>query len=267
MIAIPSINKQYYCLVASLGQWGQDSDPTRIDFTAIRSEIADELSVEDGEAMELLYSYYDVENLLAAIRESDLQHNSLGNFTEQQIAAEIAAAGTDDEPFESQLPPELRYALDVYQGRVEIGDDEPDLTAVQKNIERSLLEGFYRRCEASPCEFLRRWAADDRLIRNTIAGADSAIGAVAEDTKECEWYAPLQEVLSTADFVEREHRMDTLRWNLSEQLSEGHYFDVAEILSYLIKLNILQRWALLSKERGRERFSKIVNSFTSKLKI
>lgn len=259
-----SNDRQYYCLVASLEQWGLDSDVARIDFGAIRAHIAEQLSDVDKEAIELLYSYYDVENLLAALRGSDLQHNSLGNLSHEQILAEIEAAGSDDEPFVSQLSPSLRFALDYYQGRIERDEDDEQ---TQTDIERSLLENFYRQCDVSKCNFLRDWAAADRSIRNVVAGSDAAIGALDEDVAEQTWYTPLKEVLATDDFVEREHKMDALRWNLAEDLAVGHDFDIACLMSYLIHLNILERWALLSKDRGRERFGKIVNSFTSKLKI
>lgn len=256
--------KQYYCLVASLEQLGLASDVSRIDFNAIRAEIAGELSAADIKAVELLYSYYDIENLLAALRGSDLQHNSLGNLSHEQILAEIAADGTDDEPFVSHLSPELRFALDYYQGRIETDEEQQQK---EKDIEGSLLQNFYRLCESSSCEFLRRWADADRSIRNVIAGSHYSIGAVSEDVAECEWYSDLQAVIATADFVEREHKMDALRWNLADELATGHDFDIAQIMDYLIHLNILQRWALLNKERGRERFETIVKSFSSKLKI
>ncbi|MEG0162525.1 MAG: DUF2764 family protein, partial [Mucinivorans sp.] len=74
-------------------------------------------------------------------------------------------------------------------------------------------------------------------------------------------------VISTTDFVEREHKMDALRWDLVDELTEGHYFDIDTVLGYIVCLNILQRWAYLNKEFGRTRFDKIVKSFTEKITI
>lgn len=253
----------YYCLISSLSELSLSCDARRINFTTVRAEIAEDLSARDRSAVELLYAYYDVENLLAAMRGSDLPHNELGNLTHEQILAEIEAKGSDDEPFVSLLPWAIRRSLDLYQGRIEADED----AEVISDIERALLMDFYRQCEASKVKFLERWATADRSIRNVAAGAQYAVGSMDEDYKEQSWWAAMSEVLSTVDFVEREHKMDALRWDLAEELSAGHYFDIDAVLAYVVCLNILQRWAYLNKDFGRERFEKIVKNFTDKITI
>ncbi|MEG0467464.1 MAG: DUF2764 family protein [Mucinivorans sp.] len=253
----------YYCLISSLAELSLATDPSRIDFAQVRADIAGELSASDKKAVELLYTYYDVENLLSAMRGSDLPHNELGNLTREQIEQELTTPGTEDEPFVSLLPGAIRRSLDLYRGRVEVDEDTPKV----EDIERALLLDFYRQCESSKVVFLSRWALADRSIRNTIAGSEYAIGQELVDVKEQSWFPALQAVISTTDFVEREHKMDALRWDLVDELTEGHYFDIDTVLGYIVCLNILQRWAYLNKEFGRTRFDKIVKSFTEKITI
>lgn len=253
----------YYCLISSLAELSLSSDARRIDFTALREQIVEELSARDKLVVELLYAYYDVENLLSALRASDLPHNELGNLTLEQIQMEITAPGTDDEPFVSLLPRAVRQTLDLYQGREEMGEEMEPIA----DIERALLMDFYRQCESSRSAFIKAWASADRRIRNEIAGVDYAVGELYDDDREQSWWSGLADVLATADFVEREHKMDAVRWDLVDLLTEGHYFDIDAVLGYIIKLNILQRWAYLNKEFGRERFEKIVKNFTEKVTI
>lgn len=253
----------YYCLIASLAELSLQTDAARTDFAALRQEIAGELSARDQKAAELLYGYYDVENLLAALRGSDVPHNELGNFSAAQIAEEVAAEGTDDEPFVSKLPTAVRGALDLYLGRVAVEEDEEQIERDQMSLERGLLAAFYRACEASSSGFLRRWADADRTMRNVVAGADFAVGELSEEYKESSWWAAMDEVLTTKDFVEREHKMDGVRWEVSDELATGHYFDLDAVLSYIVKLNILQRWAYLNKQTGRDRFGAMVKKFTA----
>ena len=255
----------YYCLIASLAELSLQTDAARIDFAAVRREIADELSARDRRSMELLYGYYDVENLLAALRGSDVPHNELGNLSKEQIEAEIAAEGTDDEPFVSLLPSSIRGALDLYLGRAaQDGDDDEAVERDQMALERTLLSAFYRECQTSPSAFLRAWADADRTMRNVVAGADAAVGDQPEDYKESSWWAGLEDVLSTKDFVEREHKLDAVRWELTEELAAGRFFDLDALLAYAVKLNILQRWAYLNKQVGRDRFEAMVKKFTAK---
>lgn len=261
----------YYCLIASLEQYTLASDARKIDFAELRAEIAQELSPADHRAVELLGGYYDVINILTAISGNDLPHNELGNLTKEQIEEEIAYVPSDDEPRTSLLPASVRYAIDLIKGNIEIDEDmEVDLS----NIERLLFENFYTECAASKCAYLREFIDIDRQMRNVTAGAELPIGVLDDQLKEKSWWAPLHEVLATADFVEREHKMDALRWKIADELTEpggldenGHYFDIAVVLNYVIKLNILQRWAMLSVDRGRHRFEQLVASFVEQGKI
>lgn len=263
----------YYCLIASLEQFTLSSDSRKIDFAELRAMIADELTPFDARSVELLGGYYDVINILAAIVGHGLPHNELGNLTAEQIAAEINAVPTDDEPYVSLLPASVRYALDMIKGNIEIDENsEVDIS----DVERLLLSNFYTEVASSKCAYLRSFVDIDRMMRNAIAADEQTtpIGPTSENPKEESWYAPLQEVLATDDFVAREHKMDALRWKIADELAEpggldenGHYFDIAIVLNYVIKLNILERWAMLGIESGRHRFEQMVASFTERGKI
>lgn len=261
----------YYCLIASLEQYTLASDARKIDFAELRTEIEGELSPTDHRAVDLLGGYYDVVNILTAISGNDLPHNGLGKLTKEQIDEEIHYVPSDDEPRVSLLPTSVRYALDLIKGNIEIDEDAPvDLS----DVERLLFENFYTECAASKCAYLREFVDIDRQMRNVIAGAELPIGQIDDQIKERSWWVPLHEVLATADFVEREHKMDALRWKIAEELTEpggldenGHYFDIAVVLNYVIKLNILQRWAMLSSERGAHRFKRLVASFVEQGRI
>ncbi len=262
----------YYCLIASLEQYSLSSDPSSIDFDALRAEIISELSPKDTSAVELLYSYYDILNILSRLSGLDTPHNPLGNLSEEEIAAEIKGGSSDDdEPFVTCLPASVRYALDRIQGKVidEDQGDEPSHYS-EAQIEELLLTNFYAACRASHSKYLQLWASADREIREVCAGVESS----RDNLSEMSWWQPLQSVLTTEDFVEREHKMDALRWNYASELLEpggmdgiNHDFDLSAVLNYLIELNILQRWASLSKEIGRKRFDDMVRSFTSQGKI
>ncbi len=263
----------YYCLIASLEQYTLSSDARKIDFAELRGDIMGELSKTDLSAAELLYSYYDVENLLSALWKRSTPHNVLGNLSEEEIRAEIETKGSDDEPFVSKLPVSVRYALDLVQGRVEV--EEEDATDYSKiselDVEKLLLSNFYSLVAQSKCAYLKRFVELDRQMRSYIAGVEGAVGGYPEEPREQVWYTELSAVIETRDFVEREHKMDALRWRIAAELTEAggldglsHDFDIAAVLNYLIEINILHRWAMLSKEIGRERFKTMVASFTSK---
>lgn len=272
----------YYCLIASLEQFTLQSDAHKIDFVELRAQIAQELTRTDSNAVELLGGYYDVQNLVAALSGHTVLHSAMGNLSANQVE-QLLALDSMDGDIDSEEPiyiaPKVGKMLGVIRG-VEENEDE-DLVLSDKlsrqEIETLLFDSYYRSVGDSSCGYLKRWVEYDRLMRLyiSVAGNEQELdNELLSEIKEQDWFSELKAVLETKDFVQREHKMDALRWEVAEVLTEPggvddklHDFDVAAVLCYLIKLNILQRWAMLSKEIGRERFEKMVNSFTAKGKI
>lgn len=284
--------REYYCLIAGLAEYSFDTDGRKLKVRELRDEIKAELSAQDLHSLELLYTYYDIENIINHINSSSLPFNQLGNLSLEEIAQEIDPK-TDDQFDESdntpsRLPSSIRLIIDRYKGRIDpetLEEQEPELSASE--VERLLYRDFYLMCEQSRCQFLKEWFDTDRKIRNIstayrarVLGLDylpmlvgsgdvesMLITSQAADFGlrggEFEYAEALLQVLETQDFVERERNMDTLRWSIVESLTEQEYFNIATLLAYLIKLNILYRWAALDKQVGQERFRSIVGTLTN----
>lgn len=286
-------HKEYYCLIASLEEYNLDSDGQKIDPQQVRSMIKKELSTYDKKAVELLYTHFDIENLLRYTTSSNLPFNQLGNLSKEQIAMEVDAPASwlveddDAEPFVSQLPATIAILVDRYKGRIPLNDDnEPLMEALSlSELERELYTQFYKLCGKSSNKFLKKWSDTDRTIRNIVAATRAKLMGMDPDRvvigngpweelirtsaaadfglrEDFEWTSDLLSVIETEDFVEREHRMDALRWKIAEALCEQEYFSIDVLLAYLIKINIIHRWAALDPEVGRGRFGDIVQSLT-----
>lgn len=291
---------QYYYLVASLAEQSFDAEnPAHADsLIELREQIRAELSQADGRAVSLLYTYYDIQNTIGYINHSTLPFNQLGNLTAEQVAAMVDGGALDDDSPEAELqnlmirstiPSELMLIIDRFKERNprELEDFEP----INANeLERELYTSFYRTCARSKADYLRQWSDIDRQIRNITAARkaramkidpepmiieegelrEQLINSQSADfglRDEFPYMDSLLAVLDTADFVERERRMDTLRWEIADELAEHDYFGVGRILSYLIHMNILHRWAALDKKSGSARFKEIVKNLIIKDKL
>lgn len=264
---------EYYCLIAGLTEYSFADKSRKIELSELRSDIASQMSDNDRKTLMLLYAYYDIQNTVNMLQKSSLPFNCLGNLTKQQIEAELKAEEVGEEPFETLLPSNIRLTLDKIAGRNLSEEEEP---IPQEHIEQRLYDDFYATCAQSKCHFIREWCEADRTIRNIATthranelGIDPQTMLIGKATDEREflYYADLLSVLDTKDFVERETKMDALRWQIAEELSEHNYFDIAAVLAYLVKLNILYRWSSLDKAIGEARFRSIVESFTAQTKI
>ena len=60
------------------------------------------------------------------------------------------------------------------------------------------------------------------------------------------------------DFKEREHQLDELRWKWLEDNSIFNYFTVERLFVFLLKLDIIARWALLDEDKGMAKYKEII---------
>ena len=66
------------------------------------------------------------------------------------------------------------------------------------------------------------------------------------------------------NLLEKEHRIDRIRWQQAVDLAVADYFDINAILSYLVRINIVARWAQLDEKRGREMLGELLRELDGK---
>lgn len=270
---------EYYYLVAGLRDWTLDSDTKGFDVREIIDEIVGELTKSDREAVRMLYAYYDCENIIAR-RAKRERHNQLGNLSAEQIAEVL------EERNYSLLTPAVAKCVKLY---VEADDEERDEeVTLDASFERAIFEAYYRDLAESKVSFLKEWGAFDRNLRNIAAAiAAREAGRVVADVTVGDGEIVEQLKRSTAaDFglrgelpyvdsvisavsdekniVEKERKIDAIRWSEAEAMTSFDFFTINFILSYLVKVNIVARWTLLSPEVGREMLNRLIKELDAK---
>jgi hypothetical protein len=79
--------------------------------------------------------------------------------------------------------------------------------------------------------------------------------------------AQVIKIIETENIIEREKKIDLLRWKQLEEMTFFNYFTVEVILSFIIKLMILERWAILKQEQVKISLATILNSFMEKIEM
>ena len=270
---------EYYYLVAGLRDWTLDSDTKGFDVREIIDEIVGELTKSDREAVRMLYAYYDCENIIAR-RAKRERHNQLGNLSAEQIAEVL------EERNYSLLTPAVAKCVKLY---VEADDEERDEeVTLDASFERAIFEAYYRDLAESKVSFLKEWGAFDRNLRNIAAAiAAREAGRVVADVTVGDGEIVEQLKRSTAaDFglrgelpyvdsvisavsdekniVEKERKIDAIRWAEAEAMTSFDFFTINFILSYLVKVNIVARGTLLSPEVGREMLNRLIKELDAK---
>lgn len=266
----------YYTLVAGFREYQLDADHKGFDAAAIRAEVLEELSASDARTVELLYAYYDCENL-AARRAGRTAHNRLGNLTAEEIDAELQNPVL--------LAEELAAVIRAYNDPE--GEDAEAIDTTQR-FEKSLFEAYYAMCSRAKSRFMREWAAFDRNLRNVTAAITArTLGrAIEEVTVGGGEIVDQLQRSSASDFglrgelgyldqliaavsdeqnlVEKEHKIDLIRWNEASELSTFDYFDINAVAAYLVKVNLVARWSMLDPVRGRELFNRLMTELDGK---
>lgn len=266
----------YYTLVASLREYTLDSDTKGFDARAIVSEILEEVTDDDARRVRLLYAWYDCENL-AALRAGRSAFNSLGNLRREELEEELATP--------RRLPEELARVVRAYADPE--GEDAETVDTAQP-FEKSLFAAYYDLCARSQSRFLREWSAFDRNLRNVTAAVTArAAGRAIEEVTvgggdvveqlqrssaadfglrgELTYIdAVIAAVNDEANLLEKEHRIDMVRWNEAVELATFDYFDLNAILSYLVRIGIVARWTQLDAVRGREMFRRLMAELDGK---
>ena len=266
----------YYCLVAGLREYTLDSEKKGFDAREIVNDILAELSKSDAEAVRLLYGYYDCENIIA-MRSGRAAFNALGNFSREELAEELEAP--------KRLPKGVAKVVRLYAAP---DSEEAEGADLSLGFEKALWTAYYAECSHSKCSFLRAWSAFDCTLRNVSAAAVArAIDRPVEEVVIGEGYIVKQlRRSSAADFglrgevsyldaviaavndeqnlVEKEHKIDLIRWEQALELTSFDYFNINAILSYLVRINIVARWAVLDAKRGRDMLERIMAELDGK---
>ena len=272
--------KDYYCLIAGLREYSLDAEKKGFDAPAIIAEIKEELSARDRRTVELFYTYYDIENIVS-LRAGREHFSALGNLSREELQEELVSP--------SRLPLFLGRVITAFNAADKEGEgtDVSEEVDMEKSLERNLFAAYYAACARSSSKFMRRWAEFDRTLRN-IAAAFAArrrgipVAEVIVGTGDIESALARSSaadfgikgevayvdrvMLAVADdsnLVEKENRMDAIRWEMADELTLTNYFDLDFILGYLVKVNIIHRWAAIDPQRAREMLGRLVEGLTA----
>ena len=131
--------------------------------------------------------------------------------------------------------------------------------------ENTLGADFYGKAAASKNRFIREYFDFDGSLRNMkVNYLAKRLGKKGEDYQvempeaDFEEEKQIQDILADADFVEREQKMDELKWEKASDIARMDYFNMNAILAFLVKAKTVQRWAELDASKGQEMFKKLV---------
>jgi len=265
----------YYCLVAGLPDLRIDDTKGLVSPGELVAEIAPQLSLADRNYLRLLMAVYDNQNFIRFLINKESTLDPSGQLTTDDWAQLVRLMDENDQPADSRLMP---YWVDYYHLNHE---EEIDAKGLTREDYMSGL--YYSYAMKTDNRFLNQWFEFNLNLNNLliailcrkhkldagrlVIGANEIAGILktthARDFGIAGLFDQLEVVLRIAEdenLVEREKKLDALRWNWLEEHTFFNYFTVEKVLAFVLKTELLHRWKLLSFEKGETVFRELLNS-------
>lgn len=270
----------YYCLVAGLPDLSLEDGKLNYTVANFKSELYPELSDKDKKLIDLFYLKFDNDNLLKLLKDKEAVTNSEGNYSSDELLALIASVREGDAP-DKRYPSYLYEFIAAYLA----------LPADELYRAEDMLATYYY-AYAMNCgnKFVSSWFEFNLNINNVLAAlaarkykldvAQVVVGKTdvsemirtsnARDfglTEMLEYFEPILRISEIDELVEREKKIDLLKWNWMEDAVFFDYFTVERIFVFLLKLEMIGRWISMDKEKGSELFRQIIDQLKNEVQI
>lgn len=270
----------YYYLVAGLPDISLEDGKLSYTISDFRAESYGDLSAKDQALIDLFYLKYDHADLLSLLKDKDAVTQGKGNFSSEDLLQLIASVKEGEKP-DAKFP---SYLYDFIAQYLALPADE------LYKAENLLASAYYAYAMKSKNPFIASWFEFNLNINNILAAFAArkykmnVAEVIVGDTEVCEmlrtsnardfglsetldYFEPLQRLVETDDLVEREKKVDQLKWKWLEDASFFHYFTVERLFVFLLQLEMIERWVLLDKEKGSELFRQMIRNLKDEVQI
>lgn len=276
---------QYYYLVTGLPELSLDDNKLNYTVGDFKTEFYPQLSKEDQALVDLYYLKFDNANLLKLLKDREAVIDPRGNYTADQFVAvfkQFDEEGVITSP--GSLSPYIIKFIQAYLTQQAAGITSDVL------VEDWLAGLYFEHAMQCKNDFVSSWFEFNLNTNNVLVAlaarkyklpiASFIVGDTeicqalktsnARDfglTTELDYFDQLLKISETDDLVEREKRLDQLRWKWMEDKTFFDYFSIERLYVFLLQLEIIERWISLDKEKGNQMFREIIDSLKGEVRV
>lgn len=274
------MNKYYY-LVAGLPELTLEDSKLSYTVADFKTEIYPSLSSSDQKLIDLFYLKFDNANVLKLLEDKEAGIDKRGNFSQDELNEYIAVIKEGGTVNSKEFPDYLSAFITDY------------FTVPTENqglMEDHLAALYYDYAMKSENKFISSWFEFNLTINNILLAftarkykwdvAQNIVGntEVCEALRtsgardfglsgEVDFFDQLVKINETAELIEREKKLDSLRWNWMEEATFFDYFTIERLFVFLLQLEMIERWISLDKEKGNQLFRSIIDSLKNEVQF
>ena len=271
----------YYCLVTGLPELSLEDGKLSYTVANFKTDIYPVLSKSDKKLVDLFYLQFDNRNLLTLLKDMEASvDSSLGNYSADDLLAVISS-------FKGKTAPDKKFPSYFYEF-VSLYLNTP--VEERLGMEDKLYGYYYDYAMKCGNSFVSAWFELNLDVNNILAAmaarkykmevakvpvgsnwvADSLRKSNARDfglADELEYFDQLVRINDTVDLGDREKKIDLMKWNWMEENTFFNYFTIEKIFVFLMKLEMIERWISLDKEKGNEMFRQLIGQLKNEVQI
>jgi hypothetical protein len=267
------IHREYHYLVAGLPDFVFDDKKAVLTPLEFKELLGESLHTSDFELIRLFCLGFDNQNVLSFLKLRKHEFNPLGNYSIAEIEEEIIRQNTEVEE-DSIFPDYIVQFIAAYR--------EGTLIYEGLSWENQLITMYYNHVMQCKNVFLKNWFEFELNVTNVLVAinsrnyrinpeyqiiGDSQVSALLRRNQSKDFglgiefpeVEKLQQIAALPKIIDRERNLDLLKWHYLDEATAFHYFDIELIISYFIKLIIVDRWLKLDEETGRRMFKQILS--------
>lgn len=244
------MSKYYYYLVAGLPELTLEDSKLSYTVADFKAELYPDLSDKDRKLIDLFYLKFDNANVLKLLKDKDATIDPRGNYSAEELAEFISSLKEGDEIVDAMFPSYLSTFISEYF----------NATAEDDFLHEDRLAALYYEY-AMKCKnkFVSSWFAFNLTMNNILVALTTRkfkmdiAPLIVGDTEVCEalrtsgardfgltgevdFLDQLVKISETEELVEREKKIDQLRWNWMEEATFFNYFTVERLFVFLLQL-------------------------------
>ena len=275
------MSKYYYYLVAGLPELTLEDSKLSYTVADFKAELYPDLSDKDRKLIDLFYLKFDNANVLKLLKDKDAAIDPRGNYSAEELAEFISSLKEGDEIADAVFPSYLSTFISEYFNT----PAEDDF--LHEDRLAALYYAYAMKCRN---KFVSSWFAFNLTMNNILVALTARkfkmdiAPLIVGDTEVCEalrtsgardfgltgevdFLDQLVKISETEELVEREKKIDQLRWNWMEEATFFNYFTVERLFVFLLQLEMIERWISLDKEKGNQLFRSIIATLKDEVQI
>lgn len=264
----------YYCLIAGLPEISPDDKKLSLSVQELRTYFNDYLTKKEIDTINLFFYPNDNAQILRLLQKQEADPNLQTVFSASQLEDEIA-----DPMF---VPSYIKEYLS------DLNKEDKEQSSRLPEVELS--ERYWNFMLAQKDKLVRKYAEFSLNIKNLITALNcrkyhldiekEVIGdslftkqlktSRAKDFELSDDYPYVDKVLALFEkdnTAEREYRIDMLYWEFLDEMTEHKYFTFDNVIAFMLKLMILERWSKMTTEQGKKIFRDLLERFKNEFQF